>query len=158
MQSGRRPLPEYLLHFFFFCSYSLGYLSSVTLKESTAAVIFRLSWIYSSIDLGSLFWRVMIRIRQIACLCSMNCCTLLFLQLGSFFTLQVVNQLKRLNLRAAWLRCSRLGPCARTDGPLSILILQVQPTQLFSRGTPPQRINFSPILLVPMTTSHIKRI
>lgn len=47
-------------------------------------------------------------------------------------------------------------PSACADEPLSILILAVQPTQLFICSTPPQRIDFRPSLLMPMTRSHIK--
>lgn len=55
----------------------------------------------------------MIRIRPIACLCSVDLRIPLFLQLGCFFTLWVINQLRRLNLRVqspGWLWYLILGP------------------------------------------------
>lgn len=61
-------------------------------------MLFWFSWIHSPVDL-SLFWKVMIRLWWIACLHSVDLCILLFLQWGFVFTLWVINQMRRLNLR-----------------------------------------------------------
>lgn len=82
-------------------------------------------WIHSPIHLRSLFWRVVIRLRWIACLCSVD-----FLQLGSFFTLLVINQLRRLNLRVqspVWLWYSILGPVPALMGLRQYSFCQCSP-------------------------------
>lgn len=99
-------------------SYFSLYLFSVTLKEYLEVVLFRLSWIHSPLDLRSWFWRVMIRLRWIACLCNVDLCILLFSQLGFSFTLWVINQLRRLNLRVQ----SPGWRCYFTLGPLPVLM------------------------------------
>lgn len=99
-----------------------------------------------------LYWAV-IGVRQMACLCKLDTCDLLFIQLGSFSTLSVINQLRRLNLRvqsSIWLQLFSLGSPPTLDGLRSLLALLVQHNLgCFRCGTPPQRIDFSPFSCSP---------
>lgn len=145
-------LPEYHLCNFANIPCNIIFFPPLTLKESVAAVLLRLSWTHPSNASQEFILQGMIRARRIACLCSVDPCLRLFLQLGPFFTLGVINQLRRLNLKVQPLGLAALLQTwarAHADGPLSILFLPAQPTQLFSPGTPPQGIDFGPFCLCP---------
>lgn len=88
-----------------------------------------------------------------ACLCKLDTCVLLFIQLGSFFTPGVINQLRRPNLRvqsSIWLLFFRLGSPPTLDVAGSVLGLLVQHTDgCFRCSPPPQIIDFSQFKLCP---------
>lgn len=120
------------------------------MRVGAAVLLFRLCF---GKDPKSLFYWALIGVRQMACLCKLDMCVLLFVQLRSISTLAVINQLKRPNLRvqsSIWLQFFRLGSPPTLDGPGSVFALLVQRTlRCFRCGTPPQRIDFSPFSWCP---------